>query len=269
MRRPPPPGRGTIVQRVVVKPPPLAHVSTCSQRARNSIGLTGRGAAVRRQRGAKSAAAASGSSTIPALNGSASGGHAIAGVERDLPAEGRAPGDHLVSDDAERPDVPRGADVVAGHLLRRHVVERADQQPGAGASVDGRLRPSLGGTPWRARSRAPSGTTPLAWRCRKMFSGFRSRWTRPWACAAVSAEHTPRRICSASAALSGTPLASRWRSVSPSSSSMTRNGAAIAVDAEVVDADHVRMREAGGRSRLLRNPEPGVAADRAGRPCLP
>ena len=101
---------------------------------------------------------------------------------------------------ADGPDVPRGIDVVARDLLRRHVLERADQQPGAGAPVNGRLSAQV-----LRRSNALAspksstlGTTPLAWRCRKMFSGFRSRWTRPWSCAALSAEHTPRRISSAS-----------------------------------------------------------------------
>ena len=39
---------------------------------------------------------------------------------------------HFVGDHRERPDVPRRIDFVAGDLLGRHVVERPDQQPGAG-----------------------------------------------------------------------------------------------------------------------------------------
>ena len=46
--------------------------------------------------------------------------------------ERRLPGDRLVHDAAEGVDVGAGVDAVAADLLRRHVVERADEGAGAG-----------------------------------------------------------------------------------------------------------------------------------------
>ena len=86
-------------------------------------------------------------------------------------------------------------------------------------------RPSAGASPRRcagpvlfARPKSSTFTRPSP--VTKMFSGFRSRWTIPFSWAAAS----PSAICAArSTALraGSAPCASRARSVSPSSSSMT------------------------------------------------
>ena len=78
-------------------------------------------------------------------------------------------GDQLEQQDAERVDIHLLGDALPGHLLRRHVVRRAQHVPGA------RHLHSL--RSWRCRN--PSAS-PRRRRLMWMFSGLMSRWMIFW-----------------------------------------------------------------------------------------
>ena len=105
--------------------------------------------------------------------------------------KGSCPVSMLNATSAERVDVAAAVERVAGELLGRHVLRRADDEP--------RLRHLLHSSPWppsRCRSRRPSrDRRRRVPRAIMMLSGLRSRCTIPMSCAASSAlGHLPRDV---------------------------------------------------------------------------
>ena len=93
-----------------------------------------------------------------------------------LAAVRRLAGEHLVRHRAERVDVAAPVDrAIAGRLLGRHVLRRAERE--SGLRDRGRRRRC---TP---RARCRSRRSPAGPSCSRMFSGLRSRWITPCACA--------------------------------------------------------------------------------------
>ncbi len=84
-----------------------------------------------------------------------------------------------------------------------------------------------------------------------MLSGLRSRWIRPASCAAA----IPRPAASSTSSTAGRVrgVVSHCRRVSPSTSAIAMNGWSV-VGPDVVDGDHVRMRQPGERLRLAPQP---------------
>ena len=146
-------------------------------------------------------------------------GHGTRGsVER--PAASR----HLVEHQPEREEIRACVQRCAAQLLRRHVGQRADGGAGIGERRMGhhrRLARDVGVELVDARQAEIQDFGPRA--VCTMFAGLRSRWTMPlaWAEASASASTMPISI---SACTSMGPWARRWWRVSPSSSSITRNG---------------------------------------------
>ena len=84
-----------------------------------------------------------------------------------------------------------------------------------------------------------------------MFSGFRSRCTSPRSCAAETAEQTPRSTCSTSEASSAAGPRETFAERAAVEQLHHEKRTAGAVDAEVVDPNDVRVREAGGGTRFV------------------
>ena len=167
-----------------------------------------------------------------------------------LAHERRPPREHLVEDDAQRIDVDAVVGVPArAHLLGRHVLRRADDVAGQRDVAGGRRvgRRSA----WRRRSRAPCsrGSMPSASTQRKMLSGLRSRWMTPCACAAATPRIAGSMIATASTNAIGPVRFMRSASVSPDSSSITRQ-AEPWCSTDVEDGHDVRVIDAPGGERL-------------------
>ena len=141
---------------------------------------------------------------------------------------------HLVEDRAERPQVRPRVGLLPLQLLRRHVLQRAEDRPA-------RRDRSASRRPRASRTRAPAARrAPASFARPKSRSfatvtpersappvvsitlpGFRSRWMMPCLCAASSASAICAAMSSACASGSG-PFRSRSASVSPARCSMTR-----------------------------------------------
>ena len=149
---------------------------------------------------------------------SASGGGSCVRTASSVPSvlsalNGRAAGEHFVEHGAEREDIGASIDGLAADLLRSHVPGSAGDERSqrlAGTFLRRRVAVS---TPSRreratgagvscsvARPKSRIFTRPSS--ARKMFSGFRSRWTMPRACAAPS----PRATCSAMSSAASTGI---------------------------------------------------------------
>ena len=110
-----------------------------------------------------------------------------------LGLEGPSLREQLEEHDAERPDVGPRVDVARrAHLLGRHVERRAEHRArlreadAAAAAVASALEMPKSST---LISRAPPTV-----RARNRFSGLRSRWTMPAACASATASHACRIV---------------------------------------------------------------------------
>ena len=251
----------TSVHFVVTNRPPAgsAHItSTCSKARRKSSASLGRGACRAESAVDRSAVTASGR-TACASSYPGCGRDDLFEAEHDVSAEWVVAGQHLVGDHAQRPDVPRGTHHVAGGLLRRHVFERADQHPGVG--------------PFRAIVRPPGakrlgqpevehlGEDAVVVRLKEDVLGLqvavhqslRVGGADRRAHAAEDVEHL------------GAVQRRPWRQPLPQRLPFEQlhdqKCPALAIDAEIVDADDVRMREARGRAGLVA--EAGVEIDRA------
>ena len=139
----------------------------------------------------------------------------------DGPSKARVPGEHLVEHAAERVDVGAPVDRIAGDLLGRHVLGRAeDGEAAQRALLLGRLAvASPRSAPWRRRSRAASAR-PLD--VRNRFCGLMSRCTRPAACAADSAVAASTPTRHGLAPVDRLPARAATSSVSPARSSIAR-----------------------------------------------
>ena len=146
-------------------------------------------------------------------------------VGRRLAAERALPGEHLVEDGAAGEDVGAVIDLARPRLFRRQVAERAQHQAGQGVEGGGGLRCCRCRRPprpppwWPGRSRG-SSARPSA--VTKMLSGFRSRCTMPRACAAPRPGGELQRRGRWPRSGRGGRVRAATRSVSPSSSSVTR-----------------------------------------------
>ena len=108
-------------------------------------------------------------------------------VRGRVAVEGAAAREHLVEDRAEGEDVAARVGGPAAHLLGRHVAERAQHDAGLGAGARGRevrhAEPRSSVCVSLARPKSRILTRPSL--VTKTFSGFRSRWTMPFSCAAA------------------------------------------------------------------------------------
>ena len=176
-------------------------------------------------------------------------------------ANARAPGQHLEEHRSEREQVGTGVDGFAANLLGREIARRsraARRSVVRESPIRARPRPAPA---WRCRSRESWST---AERVRKMFSGFKSRCTRPAACAATSPRAISRRNPSGSAGAIGAAgdprrAASRPRAVP------RRGTARSSKTTDVVDLDDVGMVERRRDPRFLQEPLDAMAIGR--RPC--
>ena len=155
---------------------------------------------------------------------------------------------HLVGNDAERPDVPAGRDDVAGGLLRGHVIERADQQPGARAVA-----------PWRDQL----GTERL---CEPEVEHLRDNpgllILQEDVLGLQIAVHETLRMRGAHGRADAPQDVQDFADGQGTSGAKAlpqrlafeqlhdEKRATLAIEPEVVDADDVHVREAGGRPRL-------------------
>ncbi len=87
-----------------------------------------------------------------------------------------------------------------------------------------RLEPTIFAAPKSTTRTSPLARPPVMPPTRNTFSGLRSRWTMPAACAAPSAEAIGSRMRTAAPAGMGPPALMTWPSVWPRSSSMTKYG---------------------------------------------
>ena len=165
-------------------------------------------------------------------------------------AEGMRAGRQLPGHHAEREDVGARVDVLPAQLLGRHVAWRAERDP-----VWVR-RGSLAAA--RARPKSRIFTRPSAHRM--MFSGLKSRWTMPAACAAASA--AARSIKRGEQAIAGSGPR-RELFAQRLAAHQLRDQIELAVELlERVDRGDRRVGERGRGARLARQ---ALAADRIGR----
>ena len=103
--------------------PSAARAAPSPRPAPIRIGVSGPG---RRSATRSSAAPRARADRRPTSSGSSSCSRLRDDFLRRAPANSRASGQHLVEHAAEREDVAAAVDALAGHLLRRHVAERAE-----------------------------------------------------------------------------------------------------------------------------------------------
>ena len=111
------------------------------------------------------------------------------------PRKGLTPGNHLVEHTAEREEVRAAIHTGALHLLGRHVADCAQDRAGGGEPPGACLGAVCRTSPLAARPKSRIFTRPSA--VRKRLSGFRSRCTIPWPCAAASPPATAAAISAA------------------------------------------------------------------------
>ena len=149
-------------------------------------------------------------------------------------------------------------DGLPAHLLGRHVAHGAEHGAGIGlARRVGRIRfVRRARRTWRGQTEVQNLHAAVGGE--NMFSGLRSRWMIPRACAAARARARSRRRSRQLSAAAARHRASRSRSVSPSSSSITAYDTSAPSRAEVVDRQDVRDATAPRRPALRARTAPGV-----------
>src|SRR6185437_3315638 len=115
------------------------------------------------------------------------------GVGGGFAVESPLAGDHLVQNCAEGKDIRALVGGLTSHLLRGHVTDRAHDQPRLVTAwrVGASAPPEDSGMISLARPKSRIFTRPSL--VMNRFSGFRSRCTMPFSCAAAS----PRATCNA------------------------------------------------------------------------
>ena len=104
------------------------------------------------------------------------------------PLERRRSGEHLVQHDAQREEIGASINIFATHLFGRHVAGGADDASRSSCPCRHRGAPSPASCSF-ATPKSRIFTAPS--RAMNTFSGFRSRWTMPRACAAARPRATP------------------------------------------------------------------------------
>ena len=172
-------------------------------------------------------------------------------------------GQHLVRDHADGPHVPSGIHVVARDLFRRHVFERADQQTcaaaGGGRLVQRQSRVEGLGETEVEHLRHDAARVTLEEDVLRLQVAVHETLAVGGAERRADSTQDVERFGRAERYAGGETLAQRVTL----EQFHHQERPLIAIDAEIVDADDVRMGEAGGRTRFL--PKAAAEVERSRR----